>query len=189
MPARIPSWAWVGGLTVGAVAAVTVLAVRADHGPHPAAGAARPGASATASAHPSASAAPRTPAPPAVPAGTGTGRRVVYALAEHRVWLVDQGDAPRRTFTVWPGAVAPDPGTYGISRRLNATTGSDGVPIEHIVYFAAKSGVSVAFSNAVDGSSPAPAAGTRTGGIRMPKADGRALWTFTSVPTKVTVVR
>ncbi|MFF8944400.1 hypothetical protein ACF1A5_19440 [Streptomyces sp. NPDC014864] len=188
MPARIPSWAWVGGLTVGAVAAVVVLAVQADHGPHPTAGTARPSASASAGARPSAT--PRKPAPPAVPPGTGTGRRIVYSVGQHRVWLVDASDSPSRTFTVWPGTVDPDPGTYAVSHRLAATTGSDGVQVEHIVYFAAKSGVSVAFSNAVDGSSPPPpAAGKQTGGIRMPKPDGTALWTFTSAPTKVTVVK
>jgi hypothetical protein len=40
----------------------------------------------------------------------------------------------------------------------------------------------------VDGSSPPPASGTRTGGIRMRTADGSALWTFGSVGTTVVVV-
>jgi hypothetical protein len=90
---------------------------------------------------------------------------------------------------VWAGTVSPDPGTYKVSTRRETTTGSDGVPIEHIVYFAAKSGVSIAFSNAVDGSSPPPAAaGSRTGGIRMRAADGAALWTFATPGTTVAVV-
>ncbi|MGW0296241.1 hypothetical protein ACWDYK_05910, partial [Streptomyces anthocyanicus] len=42
MPARLPSWAWVSGLTVGAIAAVTVLAVQADQGPQPTAAATKP---------------------------------------------------------------------------------------------------------------------------------------------------
>ncbi|MEU6809109.1 L,D-transpeptidase [Streptomyces sp. NPDC046831] len=185
MPARIPSWAWVSGLTFGAVAAVAVLAVQADAGPHPtAAGEPKPSASASARPH------PKPSAPPAVPAGSGAGRRVVYSLGQHRVWLVDASDAALRTFVVWPGTVSPDPGTYPVSNRRDATTGSDGVEIEHIVYFAAKSGLSIAFSNAVDGASPpAPAAGTQTSGIRMPKADGTALWTFATEGTPVTVVK
>ncbi|MET8246157.1 hypothetical protein ABZV31_18070 [Streptomyces sp. NPDC005202] len=187
MPARIPSWAWVSGLTAGAVVAVAVLAVQAEHGPHPTATAARPSASASTGAHPSAS--PKRSAPAAVPTGSGAGRRIVYSLGQHRVWLVDASDKAGRSFTVWPGTVSPDPGTYSVSLRRESTTGSDGVQIEHIVYFAAKSGHSIAFSNAVDGSSPPPASGTSTGGIRMGKADGAALWTFTSTPTKVTVVK
>ncbi|MFE9450740.1 hypothetical protein [Streptomyces sp. NPDC006739] len=191
MPALLPSWAWVSGLTAAATAAVVVLAVQADHGPHPKAAAARPSASASKGAHsPSAASAKPSPAP-ALPAASGTGRRVVYALGQKRVWLVDASDKATRSFPVWPGTVSPDPGTYTISRTLASTTGSDGVPIEHILYFANKSGLSVAFSNAVDGSSPPPvAAGKRTSGIRMPKADGAALWTFGTEPnTRVTVVR
>ncbi|MFC8147972.1 hypothetical protein ACFUKV_40470, partial [Streptomyces paradoxus] len=91
---------------------------------------------------------------------------------------------------VWPGTVDPDPGTYTVSSRVEgATTGSDGVQIEQIVYFAQEDGVSVAFSNAVDGSSPPPpASGTKTGGIRLNKTDGTAVWGFATTGTKVTVV-
>ncbi|MEU1850479.1 hypothetical protein ABZ499_14690 [Streptomyces sp. NPDC019990] len=185
MPARLPSWAWVTGLTVGAIAAVTVLAVQADKGPHPTATSAKPRSTAAAGQQPT----PTASAPARVPDGSGTGRRVVYSLGEKRVWLVDASEATRRTFTVWPGTVSPDPGTYTVSSRAEATTGSDGVRIEHIIYFAAKSGVSVAFSNAVDGASPPPAdPGARTGGVRMKKADGTALWAFGTVGTTVTVV-
>ncbi|MEU9225936.1 hypothetical protein AB0D40_16385 [Streptomyces massasporeus] len=186
VPARLPSWAWVTGLTVGAIAAVTVLGVQADRGSHPTATSAKPSSTASAQPTPTASA----PAPARVPDGSGTGRRVVYSIGEKRVWLVDASEATRRTFTVWPGSVSPDPGSYTVSSRNAATTGSDGVQIEHIMYFAAKSGISVAFSNAVDGASPPPAAsGTKTGGVRMRKADGTALWAFGTVGTTVTVVR
>ncbi|MEU0216258.1 hypothetical protein ABZ281_14500 [Streptomyces sp. NPDC006265] len=184
VPARLPSWAWVTGLTVGAIAAVTVLGVQADRGSHPTATSAKP--SSTASVQPT----PTASAPARVPDGSGTGRRVVYSLGEKRVWLVDASEATRRTFTVWPGTVSPDPGSYTISSRNEATTGSDGVQIEHIMYFAARDGVSVAFSNAVDGASPPPAAsGGKTGGVRMKKADGTALWAFGTVGTTVTVVK
>ncbi|MFJ3304660.1 hypothetical protein ACIPSA_16335 [Streptomyces sp. NPDC086549] len=197
MPARLPSWAWVTGLTAGATAAVVALALQADKGPHPTAAAVKPSASASAGAHgsapskPKATSKPKTSAAPAIPAASGTGRRVVYSVGQKRVWLVDASDKAGRSFTVWPGTVSPDPGSYVISKTLASTTGSDGVQIEHILYFAAKSGLSIAFSNAVDGASPPPAeAGKQTAGIRMPKADGTALWTFGTEPnTKVTVVK
>ncbi|SDC95686.1 hypothetical protein [Streptomyces prasinopilosus] len=192
MPARLPSWAWVTGLTTGAIAVVAVLGVQADRGTQPTASTSRPSAPAAADAKPSAEPeAKETGAEPresAVPAGSGTGRRIVYSLGTRQVWLVDASDAPRRSFEVWPGTVAPDPGTYTIGTRTEATTGSDGVDIEHIVYFAAKSGVSIAFSNAVDGSSPPPAEGRSTGGIRVAKADGEALWAFGTTGTTVRVV-
>nr|WP_239149100.1 hypothetical protein [Streptomyces sp. SID12501] len=172
-------------MTLGAVAAVAVLAVKAERGPQPhATAAARPTASA--SAKPSAK--PSQAVEAAVPDGSGTGRRVVYSLGQKRVWLVDASDQSRRTFAVWPGSVSPDPGTYSVSKRTDALTGSDGVQIEHVVYFAAKSGVNVAFSNALDGSSPPPVSGIQTGGIRMRVADGDAVWAFGSAGTTVSVV-
>ncbi|MFI8303843.1 hypothetical protein ACIF80_10365 [Streptomyces sp. NPDC085927] len=192
MPARLPSWAWVTGLTTGAIAVVAVLGVQADQGTRPTASTSRPSTPATADAKPSAEPKEKEKEKgadaSAVPADSGTGRRIVYSLDTQQVWLVDASDAPRRSFEVWPGTVAPDPGTYTIGTRTEATTGSDGVDIEHIVYFAAKSGVSIAFSNAVDGSSPPPAEGRLTGGIRVPKADGEALWTFGTTGTTVRVV-
>lgn len=181
---------WVTALTVGATAVVVALAVQADQGVKPtAASSARPGATASASPAPSASATPGQPSVSAVPDDSGTGRRIVYSLSAHRVWLVDASDAVRRTFTVWPGTVSPDPGTYKVDTRRDAITGSDGVQIEHVVYFATKDGLSVAFSNALDGSSPPPVAdGGRTSGIRMKKDDGTALWRFGTTGTTVVVV-
>nr|WP_222109885.1 hypothetical protein [Streptomyces cupreus] len=174
-------------MTVGATAVVVALAVQADKGPKPTATATPPSASATATAKPRATESAK---PARVPDGSGTGRRIVYSLGQKRVWLVDASEATRRTFTVWPGTVDPDPGSYEVGQRTeDPITGSDGVEIEHVVYFAAKSGVNVAFSNAVDGSSPPPPeAGTQTGGIRMRTGDGSALWAFGTAGTTVTVV-
>ncbi|MER6953281.1 MULTISPECIES: hypothetical protein [unclassified Streptomyces] len=188
---RLPSWAWVTGLTAGAIAVVVALTAQAEKGPHPTASAAdRPKVSASADAKPSASPKPSaTPKAAQVPDSSGTGRRIVYSLGQHRLWLVDADDTARRTFTVWPGTVDPVVGSYTVSLRKDAITGSDGVAIEHVVYFSAVSGVNIAFSNAVDGSSPPPAAaGAQTGGIRMAKADGTALWAFGETGTKVRVV-
>jgi hypothetical protein len=182
--ARLPSWAWVTGLTAAATAAVVALAVQADHGPHPTAAVAEPGPSA--SAH--APAAPRNQAPPALSYGSCEGRRIVYSLSEKRVWLVDAAGRATRAFTVWPGTVSPQPGRYSITLRTPSLKGSDGVEIEHIMYFTKAGGVDIAFSNALDGSSPPPADGKKLGGIRTHKQDGAALWSFGDQGTRVTVV-
>ncbi|MGV4985531.1 hypothetical protein ACVB8X_25300 [Streptomyces sp. NRAIS4] len=189
MAARLPSWAWVTGLTAGATAAVVALAVQADRGPHPtAAVAARPSPSASASAH--GSAAPHSPAAPALPDASGEGRRIVYSLGEKRVWLVDATGKATRTFTVWPGTVSPQPGRFSVTLRRQSLRGSDGVEIEHIMYFTKVEGVNIAFSNALDGSSPPPTTdGKKLGGIRMHKQDGAALWSFGDQGTSVTVVK
>ncbi|MFF7748665.1 hypothetical protein ACFZCP_05285 [Streptomyces sp. NPDC007971] len=189
MAARLPSWAWVSGLTAGATVAVVALAVQADHGPHPTAATVRPGASASTGAH--APARPKTPpGPPALPEESGEGRRVVYSLGEKRVWLVDATGKANRTFAVWPGTVGPQTGRYSVTLRIQSIKGSDGVQIEHVMYFTKASGVNIAFSNALDGASPPPPEnGQKLGGIRLHKEDGAALWAFGDQGTKVTVVK
>ncbi|MGR8010329.1 hypothetical protein [Streptomyces hypolithicus] len=189
---RLPSWSWVTALTVIALAIVAVVAVQAERSAPPRKAAdtsrdsspsgARESESGAESAAPSEK--PQTP----VPAGSGEGRRVVYSVGQKRVWLVDASDGLRRTFTVWPGTVNPAEGSYTVGFRREGGTGSDGVTIENVVYFAIKDGISIAFSNAVDGSSPEPSAGTKTGGIRARADDGGAIWTFASVGTTVSVV-
>ncbi|MEU0336563.1 hypothetical protein [Streptomyces sp. NPDC006193] len=186
MAARLPSWAWVTGLTAGATAVVVALAVQADHGPRPAAATAGPARSAPATAP--ATVAPKTPAVPALPENSGEGRRIVYSLGEKRIWLVDATGRATRTFTVWPGTVSPQPGRYSVTLRRQSLKGSDGVEIEHIMYFTKVDGVNVAFSNALDGSSPPPANGQKLGGIRLHKEDGAALWAFGDQGTRVAVV-
>ncbi|MGW2492202.1 hypothetical protein ACWCV9_34005 [Streptomyces sp. NPDC001606] len=187
MAARLPSWAWVTGLTAGATAAVIALAVQANHGPHPTAAVAKPNPSASAGSH--APADPKPSGPPALPDASGQGRRIVYSLAGKRVWLVDATGRASRSFTVWPGTVAPQPGRYSVTLRIQSLKGSDGVEIEHVMYFTKAEGVNIAFSNALDGSSPPPADGSKKlGGIRMHKEDGAALWAFGDAGTKVMVV-
>ncbi|MFE2276131.1 hypothetical protein ACFXAE_02410 [Streptomyces sp. NPDC059454] len=127
--------------------------------------------------------------PAALPARSGTGERVVYALGGDRVWLVGEGGEVRRTFGVSPSTVDPEPGTYRVTSRSAAVTGSDGVPIEHVVRFASVDGTAIGFSAAVDGSAPRLDPQERTGGIRETRADGAAMWGFATIGRKVVVVR
>ncbi|GGP91032.1 hypothetical protein GCM10010249_06300 [Streptomyces roseolilacinus] len=181
------------GLTAAALAAVGFLAYQASA---TAPADLRSGAKATGSPSPSASAAPSAPGAPgkpaddalALPPGSGSGERVVYALADRRVWLVDESGKVIRTFPVMPSAVSPAPGTYAVTSRSGTVRGSDGVQVEHVVRFATVEGVTVGFSAAVDGSMSSPDPTRRTGGVRMARADGDALWTFATVDAKVVVV-
>ncbi|MER5476777.1 hypothetical protein ABT026_07310 [Streptomyces sp. NPDC002734] len=193
----LPTWAWVTGLTSAAIVVVIGLAVQAGSGPKPAALDDRsPVASASETPRPKKSLSEdgedgkggEESAGTSVPAESGTGRRLVYGLEADRVWLVDAGDKALRSFTVWPGTLDPEPGEYEAGTRTAATTGSDGVAIEHVVYFAFSGGVNFAFSHAKDGASPAPADGKQTAGVRMKVQDGAALWEFASTGTPVVVV-
>ncbi|MBL3665430.1 hypothetical protein JL475_05315 [Streptomyces sp. M2CJ-2] len=125
----------------------------------------------------------------APPRGSGRGTRVVYALGIDRVWLVEKDDKVKRTFTVTPGTVDPAPGTYRVTSRSGKVTGSDGVPVEHVVRFADNDGTVIGFSAALDGSAPELAPKVRTGGVRETRADGRAMWKFATIGRTVVVVR
>ncbi|MEV7612248.1 hypothetical protein [Streptomyces sp. NPDC089799] len=148
--------------------------------------------------------APKGPAPAAdpakplpVPADSGAGKRVVYSVGLKRVWLVEATEGPAataapgaqpRTFAVVPSTVHPKPGGYVVTSRSGAVTGTDGVPVEHVVRFTSAEGVVIGFSARVDGSLPAPDAKKKAGGIRMGRADGDAVWAFATISTKVVVV-
>jgi hypothetical protein len=178
----------VAGLTAAAVAAVAFLAYQASaNAPADVSAKPRPPASAPSSAP---TGGPQKPAkdPLAVPANSGRGARVVYALTERRVWLVDAKGQATHTFSVMPSTVSPAPGSYTVTSRSGAVTGSDGMQIEHVVRFATVQDVSVGFSAAVDGSLPTPDPERKTGGIRMKRADGDAMWTFAAIGAKVVVV-
>lgn len=177
----------VAGLTAVAVAAVGFLGYQASatapaHPPKQAAQGPGPA--------PGQSAAPQAPAKAVpVPEGSGTGVRVVYSVGQKRVWLVgDPAQGEPKSFPVMPSTVHPTPGTYTVGSRSGSVTGSDGVPIEHVVRFATAGGVAIGFSARLDGTTPPPDPNKKTGGIRMARADGDAMWAFATLASKVVVV-
>ncbi|MEV6112295.1 hypothetical protein AB0L59_07145 [Streptomyces sp. NPDC052109] len=177
----------VAGLTVAAVGAVGFLAYQA-HGHVPASLGGRPGPNASASAS-----AGRTPQhrhnPAVLPGGSGTGERVVYSVDDDRVWLAGDDNRLECSFQVTPGTVDPLPGTYWITSRSAAVTGTDGVPVEHVVRFTSVDGLAIGFSAAVASRAAAADPGVRTGGIRETRADGNAMWEFATIGVKVVVIR
>ncbi|AZQ72106.1 hypothetical protein EKH77_13580 [Streptomyces luteoverticillatus] len=194
--ARSSSGIIVATLTAAALAAVGFLAVQAEAAPdHPtahasgrAAGKAKDGEQGKDKAAGSAG-QEQGKAPNAVPEDSGTGLRVVYGLAQKRVWLVGSDGKATRTFEIAPSTVNPPPGSYAVTSRTPTITGSDGTPVEHVVVFHRDAaGVVFGFSAAVDGSSPKPDPAKKTGAIREQPADGRAMWEFAVNKTPVVVV-
>jgi hypothetical protein len=175
----------VAGLTAAALGTVGFLAYRAQ-ATVPASLGAGPAAHAT-----TASKAPRDRHnPAALPSGSGTGERVVYSVDDDRVWLVAPGNRVQRTFPVRPGSVDPPAGMYWVTSRSNAATGTDGIPVEHVVRFTSVEGVAIGFSAAVDGGSGTAAdPSAKTGGIRESRADGDAMWKFATIGVRVVVIR
>ncbi|WP_188297726.1 hypothetical protein [Streptomyces sp. CBMA156] len=181
----------VTGLTLGALAVVSLLAFQAN-GAQDRAGGAKPTVttSTTGTATTAAPTASATPTVPPVPTTTGTGPRVVYSIGSHYVWLVDPKKNPQvaAAFPVTPGSVEPTPGSYAVYSRTPTTTGTDGKQIEHVVRFAQQNGVVFGFSAAVDGATPTTDPSAKTGGIRSGRAEGQLLWDFAPKDTKVVVV-
>jgi hypothetical protein len=178
----------VAGLTAAAIAAVAFLTYQASvKAPDDLGASVRQDTSA--SMFPKSSPKGKeTPKKTALPAGSGTGERVVYALGAARVWLVDEDGSVSRTFEVMPSMVDPLPGAYAVTSRTESVLGSDGVPIEHVVRFTSVDRVSIGFSAAVDGTLKSPDPNLKTGGIREKRADGKAMWTFATIGTKIIVV-
>ncbi|WP_326598617.1 hypothetical protein [Streptomyces sp. NBC_01803] len=193
------SGAVVTGLTVAALAVVAFFAYQAsaaDDGPR---AAEPPAASSPADGSGGADGGTggtdgETEGPPAVPAESGRGKRVVYALGQQRVWLVDtaedgSGEVVTETYEVFPSPVRPPVGEYAVSSRAAQGTGSDGVAIEHaVVFHVAGDGTVFGFSAALDGSTPDPGAEQRTGGVRQSRRDGDAMWLFATAGVPVVVV-
>ncbi|MCH0542396.1 L,D-transpeptidase [Streptomyces sp. MUM 203J] len=193
---------FVAGLTAAALATVGFLAYQASAtAPETLRGGTHGASSSSPSPSPSPSAgtsgtgpapgssAPAEPSGSAeLPADSGSGERVVYGLKDRRVWLVDADGEVVRTFAVMPSTVHPAPGSYSVTSRSGAVTGSDGAQVEHVVRFTTVGGVTVGFSAAVDGSTPSPDPSRRTGGVRMTREDGGELWKFAQVNSKVVVV-
>ncbi|MEV5884086.1 hypothetical protein AB0L74_15380 [Streptomyces sp. NPDC052020] len=176
----------VAGLTAAALVTVGVLAYQASATVPAGLGKPRSAASPA----PGPAKAPRDQRnPTALPGGSGQGERVVYSLDDDRVWLVGADNRVQRTFKVVPSSVDPAPGTYAVTSRSKAITGSDGIPVEHVVRFAGVDGVVIGFSAAVDGSMPTPNPNVRTGGIRQSRADGHAMWHFATIGQRIVVIR
>ncbi|WP_042389274.1 hypothetical protein [Streptacidiphilus melanogenes] len=187
--AKLGSGSVVTVLTAGALAVVAVLAVQAKSSASSVT--AGTGGKAPSVAASSAAAGKASPSRPAtVPKDSGAGKRLVYSVSQKRVWLVDPSQSGQaRTFTVQPGSVDPLPGTYSVtSTTAGPITGSDGKKVKNIVRFAVHEGISIGFSSAVDGSTPAADPSRKTGGIRETVADGQALFDFAPFDTKVVVV-
>lgn len=176
---------FVAGLTAAAVAVVGFLAYQAsanvpDTLSKPPAGASKV---------PTTKAPRDKKNPVALPTASGRGERVVYSVDDDRVWLVTANNRTEHTFKVTAGTVDPAVGTYAVTSRSKAVTGSDGAQIEHVVRFALIDGVTIGFSSAIDGSTGSPDSTKKLGGIRESRKNGTAMWNFATIGVKVIVIR
>lgn len=133
---------------------------------------------------------------PSLPANSGTGRRIVFAMADQRVWLVGDDDDVERTYLV-SGSLTDNlhPGTYSVYSKSEAAVGiDDSGTMKYMVRFAHGPNAAIGFHDipVLDGAKVQTVDQLGTpqshGCIRQLRADAKALWDFAPVGTTVVVV-
>ena len=134
---------------------------------------------------------------PSLPANSGTGRRIVFAMADQRVWLVDdEDDDVERTYLV-SGSLTDNlhPGTYSVYSKSEDAVGiDDSGTMKYMVRFAHGPNAAIGFHDipVLDGAKVQTVDQLGTpqshGCIRQLRADAKALWDFAPVGTTVVVV-
>jgi L,D-transpeptidase catalytic domain len=134
---------------------------------------------------------------PTLPANSGTGRRIVFAMAAQRVWLVgDEDDHVERTYPV-SGSLTDNlhPGTYSVYSKSEDAVGiDDSGTMKYMVRFAHGPNAAIGFHDipVLDGAKVQSVDQLGTpqshGCIRQLRADAKALWDFAPVGTTVVVV-
>lgn len=132
---------------------------------------------------------------PPPPAGSGDGRRVVYANGAQRVWLVESDDSIVGSWLVSGRRGVPRPGGYAVfsrSRWSSALGGS--VRMEFMVRFARGRSLAIGFHSIPVGRGGRPIQseaqlGTfrSRGCVRQARADAARLWDFAPIGTPVVV--
>ncbi len=134
--------------------------------------------------------------PQAVPPGSGSGRRVVYAVGAQRVWLVNEDESLHGTWLVSGRAGEPNPGNYAVfSRSRHARAKVPGVTMEYMVRFARTPGLPIGF-HAI----PVNRRGAQIqsvdelgsyqslGCVRQRYEDAVTMWNFAQIGTPVNVL-
>ena len=134
---------------------------------------------------------------PTLPANSGTGRRIVFAMAAQRVWLVgDEDDDVERTYLV-SGSLTDNlhAGTYSVYSKSEDAVGiDDSGTMKYMVRFAHGPNAAIGFHDipVLDGATVQTRAQLGTpqlhGCIRQWRPDAKALWRFAPVGSKVVVV-
>ena len=133
---------------------------------------------------------------PTVPADSGQGRRIVFAMHDQRVWLVDADGEVQRTYLV-SGSVTDNlhPGSYEVySKSMDAIGVDDSGTMKYMVRFTHGANAAIGFHDipVLDGAKVQTRDELGTpqshGCIRQWPPDAKALWEFAPVGTSVVVV-
>lgn len=138
--------------------------------------------------------APPPPSFPALPAGSGEGRRIVYANSQQRVWLVEEDGRVIGSWLVSGRKGLPRSGTYRVaSKSRYSSAGGGRVRMQYMVRFAKPRRLWIGFhSIPVSRRGPIQTEsqlGTprSAGCVRQRLSDAETLYNWAPVGTKVVV--
>lgn len=155
---------------------------------------------------PSTSVTPKTPPTPSVgamvgaamPSGTGKGKRVVYALRDNHVWLVDARNIVQRSYPVSGTKFNQvSPGNYDVIRKRRYTTSYHGTErMQYMVTFTFGKNAAIGFhdipisiASGKPVQTPAQLGQSLSDGcVRQAPVDAKALWEFAPPGTPVIVL-
>lgn len=133
----------------------------------------------------------------AVPAGSGSGRRVVYAVSAQRVWLVNEDGSLHGSWLVSGRRGEPNPGSYSVfSRSRHASAKAPGITMEYMVRFVRTAGLPIGFHSIPVNRRGAQIQTVEELGtfqslvcVRQRYEDAVVMWNFAQIGTPVIVLR
>ncbi len=134
-----------------------------------------------------------------LPDDSGSGRRVVYAKGQQRVWLVDADGTVDRTYLVSGLMSQPDPGRYRVFSKSRHATSAVSPPatMQYMVRFARgkETGAAIGFhdipftrSGHYEQTESQLGRPISAGCVRQKRSDAASLWSFAPVGIRVVVL-
>lgn len=132
---------------------------------------------------------------PPLPEDSGSGRRIVYAVSEQRVWIVEADERVSGSWLVSGKEGTPRPGTYSIYSRSRWSSANNGrVRMEFMLRFVKTSGLPIGFHSIPVDRNGRPVQSEEElgqprskGCVRQRRADAEHLWNWAPNGTTVRV--
>lgn len=138
------------------------------------------------------------PAGEALPANSGTGRRIVYTVKGHRIWVVDESNSVLRTMLVTNRKFVPNPGTYKVFGKAVKTQNKffPEIKMNYMTRFAISPNKkntigfhAIPFKNGKPMQTEAQLGSYGSGGcVRLKESDAIFVFNWAAVGTKVVVL-
>ena len=135
------------------------------------------------------------PSHPPLPEDSGSGRRIVYAVSQQRVWIVEADESVSGSWLVSGKEGTPEPGTYSIYSRSRWASSEGGrARMEFMLRFVRTRGLPIGFHSIPVDRNGRPLQSEEElgqprskGCVRQRRADAEHLWNWAPDGTTVRV--